>query len=100
MGHQSSSQISPRAPIATKAEDQPKRMSIQATSGGAMIAPTEDPLLKSPEARARSDSGNHSATTLSPAGQLPASPIPSRNRYAPRLTAPVAKRCRMAATDH
>src|SRR5438309_4730738 len=53
---------------------------IQATTGGARIAPTEDPLLKMPEARARSRSGNHSATTFTPAGQFPASPMPSRNR--------------------
>src|SRR6266702_7216720 len=36
------------------------------------MAPTAEPLLNTPEASARSRSGNHSATTFTPAGQLPA----------------------------
>ena len=68
--------------------------------GGARMAPAADPLLKMPDASARSFSGNHSATTFTAPGQFPASPIPSRKRKAPRLNAPRASACSIAATDH
>ena len=87
-------------PTARNAAGHPKRSSSHATSGGASMAPKAEPLLKMPLASARSRSGNHSATTLTPPGQLPASPIPSRNRNAPRLQGPVAKACSTAAPDH
>src|ERR1700688_1287680 len=76
-GHQTRSQMMPHSPTIRKAALQPLLRMIQATTGGARIAPTEEPLLKMPEASARSRSGNHSATTLTPAGQFPASPMPS-----------------------
>ena len=47
----------------------------------ARMVPTAAPLLKIPEAKARSAVGNHSVTTLIAAGQLPASPRPSRKRH-------------------
>src|SRR5437773_2919755 len=64
------------------------------------MAPTAEPLLNTPEASARSRSGNHSATTFTPAGQLPASPMPSKKRKKPRLSAPRARACSTAAVDH
>ena len=68
--------------------------------GGARIAPTDDPLLKIPEANERSSAGNHSATTFTAAGQLPASPIPSRKRNTPSDSAPRANACNSAHRDH
>ena len=37
---------------------------------------------------------------MTPADQLPASPIPSRNRHRPRLSGPVANACNIAEADH
>ena len=71
-----------------------------ATIGGARIAPTAEPELNSPAASARSFSGNHSATTFTAPGQLPASPMPSRKRNTPRLSVPRAKACSAAAMLH
>ena len=100
MGHQNNSQRKPESPTAANAAGQPNLAMMNTTMGGARMAPTAEPLLKKPEARARSVSGNHSATTLTAPGQLPASPMPSRKRNTPRLTAPLAKACRNAAADH
>ena len=82
------------------ADCQPKRRTMAAMIGGARIAPIAEPLLNRPDANARSRSGNHSATTFTPAGQLPASPIPSRKRNIPKLRAPLEKTCRIELMDH
>src|SRR5271157_1695646 len=71
---QNASQTSPAAPTNRKADCQPHFSTRNATMGGARIAPTAEPLLNNPAASARSRSGNHSATTLTPPGQFPASP--------------------------
>jgi hypothetical protein len=65
-----------------------------------MIAPMAAPLLKMPHASARSCAGNHSVATLTPAGQFPASPTPSRNRNEARDQGPRANACRIPAVDH
>src|SRR5450759_207549 len=64
MVNQNASQTSPARPTNANADCQPKCRIRYATIGGARIAPTADPLLNSPAARARSLSGNHSATCL------------------------------------
>src|SRR5215469_3898130 len=92
--------MTPEHPTSTKAWRQPKWTTVAAINGGAKIAPTEEPLLKIPEASARSGGGNHSETTFTAAGQLPASPIPSRKRHAPRLHTPPANLCNIDAADH
>ena len=81
--NQNTSQSSPARPTNANAACHPTRRIRYATIGGARIAPTDDPLLNSPAASARSFSGNHSATTFTAPGQFPASPIPSRNRNTP-----------------
>ena len=58
------------------------------------------PLLKMPEASARSRAGNHSATTFTAAGQLPASPVPNKKRNPASDHAPVASEVRRPAVDH
>ncbi len=65
-----------------------------------MIAPMAALLLKMPQARARSRAGNHSVATMTPAGQLPASPTPRRNRNPASDRAPVVSACKMPAVDH
>ena len=79
---------------------QPSDETINAISGGAITAPTLDPVLKIPNAIARSFGGNHSATTFPEPGNPPPSPIPSRKRNTPNpkteLTVPVRK----FAADH
>src|SRR6185369_1497029 len=100
MGHQKNSHRNPVSPTRAKPAGHPILDMMYTMTGGARMAPTADPLLKMPEASARSRSGNHSATTFTPPGQFPASPIPSRNRQTPRLTAPLAKACNSAAADH
>jgi len=66
-------------------------------SGGAMTEPRAEPLLKIPEAVERSRGGNHSAVSFTAAGQLPASPIPSRKRSAPNCSGVRASACSVAA---
>ena len=58
------------------------------------------PLLNMPAASARSRAGNHSVTTFTAAGQLPASPMPSKKRKPASDHGPVASACRMPAVDH
>ena len=55
------------------------------------MAPTFEPELKMPVARARSFLGNHSATVLIAAGKFPASPTPSAARH---QAASAVARCR------
>src|SRR4051812_12194334 len=100
MGHHAASHKKPANPTSTNAQRQPRRISRNATTGGARIAPIEEPLLKMPEAKARSLSGNHSATTLTAPGQFPASPMPSRKRQTPRLTGPFEKAWSIELADH
>jgi hypothetical protein len=69
-------------------------------AGGAATAPTAEPLLKMPTARERCSAANHSATTSTAAGQLPASPAPSRKRHMPNPNTPRTKKCKISATDH
>src|SRR2546429_5347394 len=92
--------MNPDEPTATNAARHPNCKTTHATNGGATIAPTADPLLKIPDARARSRGGNHSATTFTPAGQLPDSPIPRRNRAPPSDHGPNTQACKSAAVDH
>ena len=66
-------------------------------SGGAITEPSAEPLLKIPEAVERSCAGNHSAVSLTAAGQLPASPTPSRKRSTPKWNGVRASACRSAA---
>src|SRR5436305_13867159 len=54
---------------------------MKGTASGAKIAPTFEPELKMPVARARSFFGNHSATVLIAAGKLPASLNPRLKEY-------------------
>jgi hypothetical protein len=61
------------------------------------MAPTLDPALKMPVARARSFFGNHSATVFTAAGKLPASPSASANRATPKPSAERASAWAMAA---
>src|SRR5687768_7677802 len=97
---QTASQAKPVSPTARNADCQPMRSTNHATSGGATIAPMAEPLLKMPEASARSFGGNHSETTFIAAGQLPASPNPSRKRKAPSDHADRAIECIAPAADH
>src|SRR5437763_4166199 len=100
MGHQAASHRKPARPTSTNAQRQPRRNSRNATTGGARMAPIEEPLLKMPEAKARSLSGNHSATTLTAPGQFPASPMPSKKRQAARLTGPFENAWSTELADH
>ena len=67
-------------------------------SGGATTAPMVAPLLNTAMAKARSRTGNHSATALAAPGQFPASPIPRRNRKAPSCVTLRAAACSIEAT--
>src|SRR3989441_8030448 len=84
------SQPSPAAPVPMNAHSQPNRTVMNGTTSGVMIAPTFVPALKMPVASARSRRGNHSATVLIAAGELPASPRPrtKRARRKPATDAP------------
>src|SRR2546425_12172095 len=85
----------PREPTTTKAGRQsPKRPRRNTTSTGATAAPTEEPLSKSATAQPRSRRGNHSETAFVAAGQLAASPAPSRKRKKRSEERRVGKECR------
>src|SRR6185503_1678520 len=57
-------QRNPMAPVMKKTQRQPSLSAMNAISGGATTAPRLAPVLKSPNAIARSRAGNHSATVL------------------------------------
>src|SRR5262249_6337737 len=54
----------PRHPVVRNTHRHPRRVTIAAISGGAITAPTLDPVLNRPNAKARSSTANHSATAL------------------------------------
>src|SRR5271170_1657341 len=60
--------------------DQPQATAMAGTTKGAIMAPTLEPQLKRPVARARSFLGNHSATVAMAAGKLAASERPRKIR--------------------
>jgi hypothetical protein len=62
------------------AQRHPNVTAITGTSKGVTIAPTLDPALKMPMAKARSRRGNHSLVAVSAAGNVPASPSASGMR--------------------
>ena len=74
-------------------------VAITATSGGTIIAPRAEPLLKIPDAVERSCGGNHSLVSFKAAGQLPASPNPRTARKRRNSPAVRANACAMAAPD-
>src|SRR5215216_5194082 len=82
MTSQKISQTNPRAPVAMNAAGHPQLSAIHGTMIGVMIAPTFDPALKIPVAKARSRVGNHSDTVLIEAGKFPDSPNPNAKRAA------------------
>src|SRR5438067_190184 len=92
------SQAKPRAPVAMNAARQPHVSVIHGTTIGVITAPTLEPALKIPVAKARSRRGNHSATVLIAAGKFPDSPSPSANRAALNPAAVRASACDIAAT--
>src|SRR5437868_15463612 len=63
------------------------------------MAPTFEPELKMPVASARSFFGNHSATVLIEAGEVPASPRPREKRATPNPNAERASAWHLAAHD-
>ena len=73
---------------------------MAAIIGGAITAPTLDPVLKSPNAKERSSTGNHSATAFAEPGNPPPSPNPRAKRTAPSCVTLPASPCRAFAADH
>ena len=65
-----------------------------------MAPPSELPLSNSAVANARSWRGNHSATTLVAAGQLPDSPAPRRNRNPAKLQKPEASEVSIDTSEY
>src|SRR5687767_14592024 len=76
-------QTNPTPPVMKKTSRHPHVATINAISGGAITAPSAEPVLKIPKASARSLGGNHSATAFPEPGNPPPSPIPSRKRHVP-----------------
>src|SRR4051794_37104742 len=96
-GSQNATQISPAAPVMTKAACQPQVIVIQGTRIGARMAPMFEPELNRPIANDRSFLGNHSATVLMAAGKLPASATPRKTRQTPKPKAVFANAWAMLA---
>src|SRR3954467_4060477 len=69
-------------PVTMKATCQPHVSDSQTTRGGAIIAPTELPVLNQPVPIERSLGGNQLVEILTPEGIGAASPMPSRARNA------------------
>src|SRR3989442_15721740 len=92
--------MNPIAPVATNAARQLQVRTIQGTRTGVMMAPTFVPALKMPVVRARSFLGNHSATVLIEAGELPPSPRPRAEGGTPQPRALGAGARGMAAEAH
>src|SRR3989442_4388133 len=75
--------MKPRIPVIKKTQRQFSPSTIAAIIGGAMTAPTLEPVLKMPKAKDRSFGGNHSETALAEPGKPPPSPRPSMKRKTP-----------------
>src|SRR4051812_4053275 len=93
-------QTNPAPPVRKKTQRQPSVVTISAMRGGATTAPSDDPVLKIPNASARSRVGNHSATALPEPGNPPPSPMPSRKRNTPRPSTDDAVPVSKFADDH
>src|SRR3954465_13575263 len=78
-------------PVTMKATCQPQVSDSQTTNGGAIMAPTELPVLNQPVAIERSLGGNQLVDILTPAWPAAASPMPSMARNA-------AMDCQLPAT--
>src|SRR6185436_12247098 len=70
------------------------------TSSGAIAPPIDEPLSKRATAHPRSRLGNHSLTALVAAGQLAASPAPSRKRSEQKLAKPLAQEVTVAIVEY
>src|SRR4026209_34575 len=93
-------QTKPRLPVMKKTQRQFSCVTISARSGGATTAPMLEPVLKIPKASERSRGGNHSATALPEPGNPPPSPIPRRNRKAPKPKTEETRPVQKFAADH
>src|SRR3954471_13235213 len=90
----------PRQPVTRNAGRQlPNQRFADRTMNGATAPPRAEPLSNIATAQARSFAGNHSATALVAAGQLQASPAPSRNRKARKPARPCANVVPHATTE-
>src|SRR4029078_6259299 len=78
---QAAVQANPAAPVMKKTQRQLIRLTITATSGAPITAPSAEPVLKTPNANDRSREENHSDTAFAEPGNPPPSPSPKRNRY-------------------
>src|ERR1700760_1168572 len=85
------------APVKRKAACHPRWVTITGTASGTRIAPTLVPELKRPVASARSLLGNHSATVLIAAGEVPESTSPRKKRETPKAIAERASAWLIAA---
>src|SRR5438270_13265992 len=82
-----------------KAKRQSYLRMLHTTSGGAAIAPTDEPMLNQPVATERSLAGNHSPTTFNPAGITDDSAPPKRARQRLNCHQFTASPCSMLAAD-
>src|SRR6185436_1521588 len=73
---------------------------MNATRGGAIMAPRLEPLLQIPITNVRAFFGTHVAAALANAGHAPASPMARMPRNAPRLQGPRASAVIIPANDH
>ena len=97
---QATIQKAPTAPVTTKADRQPKWIASKVTMTGAKREPAAAPLLNIPLARARSLGGNNRFVTLKAAGQLNASPTPSKNLQPVNADTERVRPVRIPASDH
>src|SRR3954470_13389182 len=72
--------LTPIRPVTMKAKRQSQVTASQITRGGAILAPTELPVLNQPVATERSLGGNQRVEVLTPDGMAAASLPPSRPR--------------------
>src|SRR5881296_2657975 len=94
------SQKNPSSPAVRKAYRHPRAFATKTTNGGAMTAPTLEPLSKMATASPRSRAGNHSATVLLAPGQLQPSPRPSMKRNIASDLTELATDGNMLEIDH
>src|SRR5262249_10848760 len=70
------------------------------TSGGAIIAPKDEPVTRMPKATLRERAGRTLDTVCTAAGNEGASLMPRRSRKRNRLAEPRASACAAETTDH
>src|SRR4051794_29415310 len=93
-------QRNPSEPSTRKLQRQLESSNVEATIGGAIMEPNDEPAWTTPIAVDRSFGAKRSATARAAVGNPPPSPKPNRNRAVMNPPKPLASACPAHEMDH